>query len=180
MSMSLTAARELAATGTVSDRAARILAAVNAKGAFVSATTRTPVATTAAHRKNGTVVEKLKTVNCTTGVEYSHLAQNQGKETGALPNGQEWAIYPWISRSADGQTEYFRMYIDFRTATIRNEYFVDSVSVGKGAVGREAIKQYLTPGAIAKLEQAPDLDREPVATLGVKVSNVLAVNGQTI
>jgi len=177
MSMSLTDARALAATGVVSPRAMRILDAVNSKGAYVSVTMRTPIVTNGATKKAGIVIEKIKTVNAKTGMEYRNLKQNEGAITGPLPHNQEWVIYPWIARSENGETEYARIYIDFDNATIRNTYLVDGVIVGQGKDGIEAIKQYLTPSTLIKMTTKP---KDPVATLGYKVQNILEVNGITI
>jgi hypothetical protein len=171
--LSLADARALATSGAVSARASAFIHAVNNKGAFIEKITmNTVVKTNAATTKAGTIVTKVQTISggITTGTSYANQKQNADKETGGLPGTQEWIIFPYITRNADGQ-EYVRVYVDSRIAKYETEYFVDGVKVGNS---KESIKQYLTPSAF---NPKPRDENEPIMTIGPKIENVIAING---
>jgi hypothetical protein len=88
-----------------------------------------------AARWKGHTLVKVSTAIAQTGVDFSTLAENGDRETGALPWG-EWKHFPYVVEHKG--TEYARL--NLVDGTIRTQYFIDGMDVE-----RQMFLTYLTP-----------------------------------
>jgi hypothetical protein len=91
----------------------------------------------AAHK--GVRLSKITRATAMTGVSYAALAENVGRETGALPWG-EWVegLAPWVITHKG--RDYARLYVV--EGSISTTYMVEG-----RPVSRDVFEGYLTPGA---------------------------------
>lgn len=95
-----------------------------------------------AAKSAGVALTKIVSAKVMTGVEYSGLRVNAGRETGSLPWGT-WSAYPYLI-SHTGRDGIRRDYARLNTVegTLRTTYLVDG-----RPVSREAYEAHLTPSA---------------------------------
>jgi hypothetical protein len=109
-----------------SPRAARIVATLqNRKGQYVRVQWTRTVKTRAAFKAH--TLSKTVVGVCRTGIDYAHMAPNEGRTTGSLPWGA-WSQFPWIVEHKGA--EYLRLTPESMTAT----YTLDGVSVDKAMI----------------------------------------------
>ena len=136
------------------------LAAINAPGlSVVDVTWTTEVTPAAAHKRAGVTLSKVTSAKAMVGAEYRALAENNARETGALPWG-EWVegLYPYVIEHKG--REYAR--INTVDGTLRSAYFVNGLPAT-----RDEFASYLTEGARAKMGQRP-----VGGTLTIKIENL--------
>ena len=134
------------------------LAAINAPGlSVVDVQWTTEVKPAAAHK--AVSLSKITSAKAMVGAEYRALAENNARETGALPWG-EWVegLYPYVIEHKG--REYAR--INTVDGTLRSVYLVDG-----SPVSRDEFAAYLTPSA------REAMGKRPVGgTLTIKIENL--------